>query len=210
MDLAKLNDQEIVEIIQSGGPRAKDRILAILYKQEKWRRTIRKLILNHPSGTEEDVVDVLHEGFAQFEENVRLYKFRGESKLETYLISICKIKWLKKKEQHLRLLKLKEKLSQENSQDSFQLQTQLEMEENKNRGEERKKRLHLLIEQLGEKCKAYLDLYMQDFTPQQIAEITDLKNETQARKATYKCRMRLRKLILEDPQLVHFFKSNVQ
>ncbi len=207
MNRIKLKDEEIVNIIKSGSTSEREKVLKFLYKQEKWRRTIKGLVINNKMGNEEDALDVLHEGFAKFEENLRLGKFNGNSKLDTYLIGICKNIWLRKLDKNTRYAKMKEALATQQPAEAYYSQTNLEKEERQMNEEERKKILHQLIDQLGEKCKLYLELYMQNYTPAQILAATDLKNETQARKSTYNCRMRLRKLILGDPKLLNFFKT---
>lgn len=209
MDEKNYTDAELIRAIQEGGLPERRKALAHLYKRPKWRRTIAGLILKQ-GGEESDIQDVLHDGFADFEQNIRLRKFQGHSELDTYLIGICKNKWYKKLEQKRKARELRQKLSREPGEQTYESSTNMERTENIQMDRKWKERLHELIGRLGDKCQEYLRLYMLDHSTAEIAEMTGLKNSTQAKKSTYNCRMRLRELLMDDPELRNYFKNRGQ
>ncbi|MEL7146611.1 MAG: sigma-70 family RNA polymerase sigma factor [Bacteroidota bacterium] len=76
--------------ILSGSRIEKREALRFLYR--KCFPSLRKLI--GPEWSDEAVEDIYHEGLARMYDSLQDGRFRGEAKLSTYLITICKNLWL--------------------------------------------------------------------------------------------------------------------
>jgi len=66
--------------------------------------------------------------------------------------------------------------------------------------EEKKKYLAQAIAKIGERCRRILKLYGLNYSMDEIAQELGLKNAEMAKKATYRCRNRLRDFLDSNPE----------
>ena len=92
---------ETLKLLQlyKGSEINRGRALSAIINKLGWKETTIGLLLKK-GATEEEANDIFYDGLLDFTENVLLKKFRGESKLQTYFISICKLKYFKYKERN--------------------------------------------------------------------------------------------------------------
>ena len=152
------------------------------------------------------VDDVLQEGVIKLDELIRNDKFRGESKVETFLLGIC----------HNIIRDSVKKVSRIHFKDSF---TEAEMdkvsdytdhivvEEETAIERERDAGLRKILQSLSEKCQESLRLYyFESKSMSDIAVARGLANAGQAKKNVYRCRESLKKLIVKQPELMQLLK----
>lgn len=85
------DDQEVIKAISSDDPKRRSKSLQVLY--DRCFPKIEVYIANH-KGTSTDAKDIFQEAMVIFYDNLCLGNFRGDSKVDTYLFSICKNLWL--------------------------------------------------------------------------------------------------------------------
>lgn len=139
-------------------------------------------------GTEDEAKDVFQESVVIFYEKVQEDRFELSASINTYIFSVCKNIWFAK-------LRARGKVtSASNLQDDF-----FKQEEDQSINKEAQyNQLDLIIEQLGEKCKAVLHQFY--FLKQSMAIITDklgYSSENTAKTQKYKCLERAKKMVVQ-------------
>lgn len=178
-------DASLTEAILSGGLRRENAIkilfdnhLGFLYKIK------RKLFLS-----EEDLQDAYVDSILKLATQISLGKFRGESKLSTYLYSIFfnKCVDLSRKKQSHSVVVEDSNFEMEKSAENL-----LHLLEVKDKGEWIRKTL----EQMGKSCKqVLLDWAYWGYSMEEIATRNELKNAKTAKSLKYKCLKKLRSLL---------------
>ncbi|MBX2927401.1 MAG: sigma-70 family RNA polymerase sigma factor [Saprospiraceae bacterium] len=183
----------------------RNRALKSLYMDEVVNGKIISMISDYNSKADPD--DVLQEGVILLDEMIRTDKFRGDSKVRSFLIGICK-NIIRNDLRSSRKVVLKEEIAEHDREDADTPEDRMMVEE---QSDLEKKRDQLLKECLGaltENCREVLGLYYyQSYKMAQIADERGLKNAHQAKKAVDRCRQQLRTLITAKPALANFLKQ---
>jgi RNA polymerase sigma factor (sigma-70 family) len=187
----KITDEQLVEAICSPDPAKRDWAIYQFYADASLRESIIRYVVRN-GGNEEDGQDVFQEAICLLDRNVRAGKFNYKSKLSTYLFSIAKWYWVSYRRKHRKFEEL-EYPAVENEVDPF---------EDRLQPEELKKLLDLAIQELGERCQKLLGYYKLDYSMQEIKEYLGFSSPAMARKEAYRCRERLRKVFLSNPDLL--------
>lgn len=143
------------------------------------------------SGNQEDAQDIFQESVSAAWLNLREGKFKGDSEqFNAYIRQICKYKWINmlKSVANSRTRLVDDFAEFEGHADAMEeFETQLEQS----------KRLNESFANMGDKCKALLDMFY--FKRQSLAKIASLMNNTEESIKTmkYRCMMRLRKIYLD-------------
>nr|WP_256471346.1 sigma-70 family RNA polymerase sigma factor [Solitalea agri] len=160
-----------------------------LYKQHF--PSILQFVLNN-NGDEDDAKDIYQEAIIVLYDKIKAGSFELNSKLKTFIYSVCRRLWLKRL-----------KLMSRSAGSVTDFQEFLPIEEDLERHEEKDAQLNLMegaLSKLGEPCKTIIeDYYLHNQSMQDIAEKFGYTNAENAKNQKYKCLMRLKKI---------FFQSN--
>lgn len=191
MDRSTATDSALIAALSEGG-QAANVALQQLYLQN--RAAIGQLVLKN-QGDQEAAKDIMQEAMIALFENVRSGRFKGESKLSTYLYGIARRLWLNR----LKRAKLEhEKL------DKLQVQVRAEDIPNRRIDAGNLAVIQKLLNQLGVACRTVLiDSIYFGYDMTAIARKMSFSNEQVARNKKHRCLKKLKQLIQEKPELLH-------
>lgn len=210
-------DEALVEMIQGNDERDLDTALKYLFFTQypdsarlefsgTVTLTVRSYVLKG-GGNEQHVEEVISESAFVFIENIRYGKFDGKSKLTTYLIGICKNKWLEIRH-HWFKTKFPDDDQAFEASDTASADLELSSIEFEDEIRKRDSILRQLINQLREGCrKALIAYYMEGFKYEQLQKNLKLGSIHQARKKVSECRSQLKAIIEKDDDLKNFLKN---
>ncbi len=148
-----------------------------------------QLVLNN-NGSEDDAKDIFQESVIVLYNKVKSGNFELNSKLKTFIYSVCRRLWLKRLNAQSR--------SQRNIQDFSDF---LPVDEDMEVHEEKDKQFRIMeqaLKQLGEPCKTIIeDYYLHSRSMQEICEKFGYTNSDNAKTQKYKCLQRLKKLFFQ-------------
>ena len=190
--VAKYSDEELVNaLVHNAGMNQ-----AIRYIYQSYFEDLSSLII-HNSGTRQDAEDTIQEVIVTFIDIVRNGKFRGESSIKTFLVSLTRNLWLnnlRKKERSSARDVIFEK-QREQAEDNM-LEHMAERE--------KKKQVLLLLEQAGEMCKKILLLfYFQEMSMKEMVAHLPYDNEQVIRNKKSKCLQKLSEQLKNNPALLN-------
>ena len=183
--------------IKSSGPADSEIILGILNDSKEilnrlyvtYFPMILQFVLNN-NGNEDDAKDVFQESVIVLYNKVKSGNFELNSKLKTFIYSVCRRLWLKRLNVQSRTLRNIEDFSE-----FILVEDDLERHEEKDR---QFAVMELALKQLGEPCKTIIeDYYMQNKSMQEICEKFGYTNSDNAKTQKYKCLQRLKKLFFQ-------------
>jgi RNA polymerase sigma factor (sigma-70 family) len=152
-------------------------------------------------GSQQDGDDVFQETVVAFIDLVTKHKFRGESSIKTFMVSIARNVWLnslKKSKSLGHRAKVFETGRDQMDEDVIAPLYEREV----------KQQYLALMGKLGESCKTILTLFYYDsLSFKEIAVKMDLDNEQVARNKKYKCLKELTDMIRDNPVLAKSIKS---
>ncbi len=133
--------------------------------------------------------DLFQEALLVVYDNVRKSDFQLQSKLSTYILSICKYMW------YNRSRKLSA-MKTDNYGEEVEVLKWVEQDmEFFQQQEEHYLKLQEALDELGEPCKGLLEAYyVQDLSMKEISEMMEYTNANNAKTQKYKCLNRLKKI----------------
>ena len=150
---------------------------------------ILQLVLKN-NGNEDDAKDVFQESIIVLYNKVKSGDFELNSKLKTFLYSVCRRLWLKRLNAESRIVR--------NVQDFSEI---MAVEDDLEKHEEKDRQFELMesaLNHLGEPCKTIIeDYYIQSKSMQEICEKFGYTNADNAKTQKYKCLQRLKKLFFQ-------------
>lgn len=184
----RFSDDELVEAIRDKNMR--EEAIRQLYQEHA---EITRSFIKGKGGTEQDADDIFQETVISFIEVIQKEKFRQESSVRTFLMSISKHLWYNEIRRRQRAS------NRENLYESGR-----ETEESDVRDligdREMKKQLHQLLANLGESCRKILELfYYENLSMKEIVLQMHYENEQVVRNKKYKCLQQLTDKIKENP-----------
>ena len=202
-----MSDEDIIEAMKTGG-QARDEALKHLYCNAELRVAI-KSTLSRFGAQLMDIQDIFQDALIQFDRNLIENKFKGDSSIKTYIISISKFKWLnaQKKARKVDFVPLED--NRIDQQDLEHPEFQLLEQESESLDGQLKQVLETLLLQLDSRCQKALRMWSEGQSMEQIKIALDFKERQGASNKTHRCRERLRKLISADPVLSNFLKSRL-
>lgn len=191
------NDRQIVSALQ-GDNQSVDHALSWIIAA--WKAPVMKVLLEK-FADEPAAEDAFLEGLAAMAHNIGRGAFRGDSKLYSYLTSICMNKFrdqLKKQPARSGIEPdVLEIPDFPGTSGNFEI---LEKEE------EIKRLLSLAFDRIGEDCRKILLLRARGLPPDEIAGIVNLQYQTVKNK-THNCRQEFRELALANPVIMDKIKE---
>ena len=150
---------------------------------------ILQMVLSN-SGDEDDAKDIFQESIIVLYNKVKTGNFELNSKLKTFIYSVCYRLWLKR---------LKQKGKSSNNVDELDnlvaVENDIEHHEEKDK---QFKQMDKALQFLGEPCKTIIeDYYLQNKSMQDICDKFGYTNADNAKTQKYKCLQRLKKLFFQ-------------
>ena len=183
--------------VQSSVPADNEIILGILNDSKEILNRLYKnyfpmvlqLVLNN-NGNEDDAKDVFQECVIVLYNKVKNGNFELNSKLKTFIYSVCRRLWLKRLNANSRNIR--------NIKDFSEF---LPVEDDLEKHEEKDRQFNMMEQaliQLGEPCKTIIeDYYLQNRSMHEISEKFGYTNADNAKTQKYKCLQRLKKLFFQ-------------
>ena len=173
-----------------------DEVIFYIYKQYAELISFNVVTMG---GTLQDGEDIFQETVVTFIELIRKNRFRRDSSIKTFLVSVARNIWLnelKKKKSGDQRAKIFETGRGNMDNDALDNLTQ----------REKKEQLLSLMARLGESCRKMLTLYYYDnLSFEEIIRIMGYETEQVARNKKYKCMKELSELIRSNPVLLKQF-----
>ncbi len=184
----RFSDDELVEAIRDKNMR--EEAIRQLYQEHA---EITRSFIKGKGGTEQDADDIFQETVISFIEVIQKGKFRQESSIRTFLISISKHLWYNEIRRRQRagnrenLYESGKDTEEWNAGDLIQ-------------DRELKKQLSQLLITLGTSCRKILELfYYENLSMKEIVLQMHYENEQVVRNKKYKCLQQLTDKIKENP-----------
>ncbi len=192
-----MSDEALLEAIKRGGT-ARSRAIRQLYKEDDLRRKVIYYVKQN-NGTQEEGMDIWHEGIIVLDRNVREGKFREETSLQGYLYSICRFLWMNQ---------VRKKAKMDFTDDMKRLdEVETQTPETQFMDNESKNILRVVLKQIGERCQRILELWKLSYSMEEIAAEVGFSSPAMARKNKYRCHKRLLELLEKHPKLNDLLKS---
>lgn len=187
MNTKPWTDDEIAAGIKAGGL-SREKALYHIFTQQGWKGLVVTFIRQN-GGNEQDGEDMAQNALIILDRNVRQNKFKGESSLKTYFLSIARFQWYKELRSRRPTAEVQPEHYEElagNVEDSYI-------------SKEKKQYFAKALEKIGLRCKKILMLQQLEHTLEEIARQVELSSAAMAKKEAYRCRMRFRKFLDENP-----------
>ena len=171
-------DKKIIEDIRSDNVKQRDNALKYLYERH-YQMALN--IVRRKGGTEYEAEDVYQESIIALYEAIRRNKFRGDSKISTWLHSTIFNQWS--------LATRKSKKQKTNNIEDFSMEISSEDDSYKHDETELLKVIWEILENIGTTCKqVLLDYYYHKMTMKDIKEKMGFKSEQVAKNKKYRCK----------------------
>ncbi len=174
-------------MIQKGGSERQN-ALKHLYLDKSLKESMTKMCMAITKGSV-SLDDVRQDAFIAFDKNVRAGKFKGESSIKTYIVTIAKymvFNILKKNQREVQVDPIDLKAHEHPVEVYQEVQS-----------DERKRLVKKLMDNATEQCREILSLYVVKTSMKEIAEIMGYTQEQSAKNALYRCRKKLKKWLEE-------------
>lgn len=196
---------------KAGNPVSDQDIIDSIRSNQKIEPTVRYLYnayfdslsmyIKKNQGNDQDAEDFFQEGIVVFIDAVKQDKFRGDSKIKTFLYSVMRNLWLNELKRRKRAMERETLYYEEHPKEEEGIQALI-------RENEMKKAVASLLEQIGENCQKILILAIyQDKPMKEICEEMGYKNEQVARNTKSKCLKKIENLLDANEDIKQHFKS---
>lgn len=192
-----LTDEAIIGLLL-GNASQRESLFKYLYEDSGWRNWLIQYVCNE-NGNVQAAEDVFQETVILFDRNIRENRFRGDSSLQTYFLSIGKQYWFNRQ----RSMKPQPLVEQPE-------QPHQETPENLYLITERQNTINEIIEQIGEPCKKVLSLYKLSLSNEEIAKELGLSSPELAKKYAYRCREKFKAFVLSRKDIAELLDIKMQ
>ena len=191
---------DTLKALMSADPIVRNRALKSLYMSPAVNGKIKAWAKQY-NVRDKEADDVLQEGIIKLDQLVRDGRFRGESKVETFLLGIC-LNIIRDASKKVQRIEFKADLTDadmhtpEDLADNLSFVSVGDVQQNQDNA------LAKAMSQLTEICREALSLYyIKEKSMAEVAQERGLANPNQAKKTMHRCREQLRTIILNDPNL---------
>jgi RNA polymerase sigma factor (sigma-70 family) len=176
----RFSDSELVEAI-----REKEMLDPAILQLYKDHAEITRSFIKGQVGTEQDADDIFQETVVSFIDSVQKSKFRQESGIRTFLISISKNLWYNEIRRRQRAGNRERLFEADRDQEDSGVYDIIQ-------DRELKKQLNQLLQDLGDSCRKILELfYYENLSMKEIVLHLHYENEQVVRNKKYKCLQQL-------------------
>lgn len=205
------SDDILLQKMRSTSRLERNEALKSLYNDNTINFKIREMAREYNYKADAD--DALQDGVILLDEMVRDGRFRGESSVKTFLISICR-NIMRNKVRSAEKVVFKEEIKETDLSDTSVRDATPEeailIVEASEKEQKRDAILRGLLTEMTDRCQDVLRLYYyESYNMAKIALERGLKNANQAGKAADQCRKQLFSLISEQPTLMNFLKAGL-
>lgn len=190
-------ERDVLSLIQQGGAKvhqAIDLIYQDVSYKESFFRSLRRM-----GAQNDDLEDFFQDAILQTVVNVQAGRFKGKSKLSTYLISIGKHLWLN----HLKRQKIQNNYIQTHDPET----NTSENPEQFVIYSERMEALQKKLSELGQICQKLLSMWSLNYSMREIAGSLGHKSEGYTRKKKHQCLQALIRMIKKDQSIKKLLQS---
>jgi RNA polymerase sigma factor (sigma-70 family) len=174
------SDPELVEAI-----RGKEMLEPAIWQLYKDHAEITRSFIKGKGGTEQDADDIFQETVVSFIDAVQKSKYRQESGIRTFLISISKNLWYNEIRRRQRADNRERLFESDRDQEDSGINEVIQDRELKNQ-------LNQLLQDLGDSCRKILELfYYENLSMKEIVSHMHYENEQVVRNKKYKCLQQL-------------------
>jgi RNA polymerase sigma factor (sigma-70 family) len=174
------SDSELVKAIQE-----REMIEPAILQLYKDHAEITRSFIMGKGGTEQDADDIFQETVVSFIDSVQRSKFRQESGIRTFLISISKNLWYNEIRRRQRAGSRERLFEEDRDQEDVGISEIIQ-------DRELKKQLNQLLHDLGDSCRKILELfYYENLSMKEIVSHLHYENEQVVRNKKYKCLQQL-------------------
>ena len=174
------SDLELVE-----GIREKEMLEPAILQLYKDHAEITRSFIKGKGGTDQDADDIFQETVVSFIDSVQKSKFRQESGIRTFLISISKNLWYNEIRRRQRADNRERLFEADRDQEDSGVNEIIQ-------DRELKKQLNQLLQDLGDSCRKILELfYYENLSMKEIVLHLHYENEQVVRNKKYKCLQQL-------------------
>jgi RNA polymerase sigma factor (sigma-70 family) len=174
------SDSELVEAI-----REKEMLEPAILQLYGDHAEITRSFIKGKGGTDQDADDIFQETVVSFIDSVQKSKFRQESGIRTFLISISKNLWYNEIRRRQRAINRERLFEADHNQEDPDVSEIIQ-------DRELKKQLNQLLQDLGDSCRKVLELfYYENLTMKEIVSHLHYENEQVVRNKKYKCLQQL-------------------
>jgi RNA polymerase sigma factor (sigma-70 family) len=192
----RFSDPELVEAI-----RMKEMLDAAIRQIYEDHAEITRSFIMGKGGTEQDADDIFQETVVAFIDSIQKEKFRQESGVRTFLISISKNLWYNEIRRRQRAGNRERIFETEKDTEDSGVG---EMIQNR----ELQMQLSGLLKVLGESCRKILELfYYENLSMKEIVSHLHYENEQVVRNKKYKCLLQLTDMIRKNPQAANLISE---
>jgi RNA polymerase sigma factor (sigma-70 family) len=185
---SRFSDSELVEAI-----REKEMLEAAILQLYQEHAEITSSFIMGKGGTEQDADDIFQETIVSFIDTVQKEKFRQESGIRTFLISISKNLWYNEIRRRQRAGNREKLYETDREQEESGISEQIQ-------DRELKIQLNQLLRDLGESCRKILELfYYENLSMKEIVSHLHYENEQVVRNKKYKCLQQLTDKMKQNP-----------
>ena len=209
MKIVYSTETALVAALKSGIETERDKALKQLLLDPVVKGKVYDLLNNVYHLKHLELDEILQEGLILLDDLVRSGKFRGDSSVRTYYISICKNLMRSDMSKVKRMILLDDERDMD-GKDEASADVHILIEERSDEEQKRTVILQQLLTQITEGCQDTLSLYYyKAFSTAQVAAERGLANANQGKKALSRCREQLRNLIIENPSLATFLRASL-
>jgi RNA polymerase sigma factor (sigma-70 family) len=182
------SDSELVE--QISGNRRLDEAITQIYQEHA---SVARSFIMGKGATEQDADDIFQETVVSFIESVQKGKFRRESGIRTFLISISKNLWYNEIRRRQRAGSREKLYVMDREQEDPDIREIIGDQEVRNL-------LNQMLNELGNSCRKILELfYFEDLPMKDIVSHLHYENEQVVRNKKYKCLQQLTDKMKQNP-----------
>jgi RNA polymerase sigma factor (sigma-70 family) len=182
------SDSELVEAI-----REREMLEPAIFQLYKEHAEITRSFIMGKGGTEQDADDIFQETVVSFIDSVQKAKFRQESGIRTFLISISKNLWYNEIRRRQRAGNREKLFDSDREQEDAGISEIIQ-------DRELKKQLNQLLQDLGDSCRKILELfYYENLSMKEIVSHLHYENEQVIRNKKYKCLQQLTDKMKQNP-----------
>ena len=193
------SDSELV--IAIGDNQRLEQAILQLYQEHA---SIARSFIMGKGGTEQDADDIFQETVVSFIDTVQKGKFRQESGIRTFLISISKNLWYNEIRRRQRAGNREKLFEKEYTQEDSDIRELIG-------DRELKKILDQMLKELGDSCNKVLKLfYFEDLSMKEIVLHLHYENEQVVRNKKYKCLQQLTDKMKQIPQVAKQIKELIK
>jgi len=184
----RFSDSELVEAISE-----KDMLEQAILQLYQDHAAITRSFIMGKGGTEQDADDIFQETVVSFIDTVQKGKFKQESGIRTFLISISKHLWYNEIRRKQRAGNREKLYETERDPEEAGITEVIQ-------DRELKQQLNQLLLELGESCRKILELfYYENLSMKEIVSHLHYENEQVVRNKKYKCLQQLTDQIKQNP-----------